>query len=142
MKKKNTFDRIGNRDNWIQFLESKGFQKIFDEGYKNEDTVIGFLGCNPKIKIELYSGDYRTDTETGGCICADFQNSWNKVSQCPVYFCDNVSPEKFWSAIELLMDAGIEFSWHCGRIEEGNGYLFCDPPVERHNKEKLCRRIK
>lgn len=56
-------------------------------------------------------------------------------------FCDNVSCEKFWQAIELLMEAGFEFSEYCGRIEEGNGYLYCDPEIEKHNKEKLTRRL-
>lgn len=39
------------------------------------------------------------------------------------------------------MEAGFEFSEYCGRIEEGNGYLYCDPEIEKHNKEKLTRRL-
>lgn len=134
------FNRLENRKGWIEFLESKGFTCIGELSDCCEiDDVFMFFGCTPTIRIELYSGIYREDTETGGCICADFAKSWNKVSQCPVYFCDNVSHEKFWEAIELLMEAGIEWSNHGGRIEEGNGYLFCDPSVNTNTKEKTYK---
>lgn len=120
---------------------SKGFTSA-EEEIEQEDAVLTFFGCEPRIRVELYSGNFRTDTETGGCICADFAESWNKVSQCPVYFCDNISHEKFWEAIELLMEAGIKWSNHGGKIKEGNGYLFCDPPLDIKNKEKCKRRNK
>lgn len=135
------YDKFEVRKSWFDFLESKGFSAC-DKISDREDDSYVFYGCFPKIRIELMSGNYREDTKTGGCITADFKETFNKTSQCPVYFCDNVSHEKFWQAIELLMDAGKEFSEHCGRIEEGNGYLYCDPPVEKHNKEKLVRRLR
>ena len=141
MSKKQKYDKFETRQQWFDFLESKGFRTDEEMSYA-EDASFVFFGCNPEIRVELMSGEYREDTETGGCITADFKEAFNKTSQCPVYFCDNVSHEKFWSAIELLMDAGIEFSQYCGRIEEGNGCLFCDPPVEKHNKEKIYRRMK
>lgn len=136
---KKEYDKFETRKLWFEFLESKGFTTSEKMSYE-EDFSCVFVGCNPEIRVELMSGDYREDTETGGCITADFSDTFNKTSQCPVYFCDNVSQEKFWQAIELLMDAGKEFSMYCGKIEEGNGYLYCNPEVERHNKEKLRKR--
>ena len=135
---KDKYDKFKTRFAWIEFLESKGFIK-FDNELDFEDACIVFFGCRPQIRVELYSGYYRKDTETGGCICADFVQSYNKVSQCPVYFCDDVSHDKFWSAIELMMNAGIEWSLYGGRIEEGNGYLFCDPTIDKNNKEKIYK---
>lgn len=135
---KEKYNRAKVRHDWVDFLESKGFIKIGDE-LEVGDVCLSFFGCNPQIRIDLYSGYYRTDTETNACICADFVKAYNKVSQCPVYFCDNVSHEKFWQAIELMMNAGVEWSLHGGRIEEGNGYLFCDPTIDKNNKEKIYK---
>lgn len=134
------YDKFETRQRWFDFLIAKGFVTNDELSYDKEQDAV-FIGCNPQIRVELFSGYYREDTETGGAITADFVKTFNKTSQCPVYFCDNVSCEKFWQAIELLMEAGFEFSEYCGRIEEGNGYLYCDPEIEKHNKEKLTRRI-
>lgn len=119
----------GNIEGWKSFLLPRGFTVVHED-----NLICVFTGCTPKIRVELYDFYCRTDTETGGCICADFDKSYNKVSQCPVYFCNTVATDKFWSAIELLMEAGIEWSNHCGSIKEGNGYFYCDPPVEDKNK--------
>lgn len=138
---KNEYDKIKTREDWFDFLWSKGFKTSEHCSYKEDDSYV-FFGCNPRIRVELMSGYFREDTETGSCITADFADCFNKTSQCPIYFCDNVSHDKFWQAIELLMDAGKEFSLCCGKIVEGNGCLMCDPPVEKHNKEKLVRRLR
>lgn len=115
----------GTRSAWVEFLTSKGFKLRYED-----DTCCTFVGCTPCIRIQLYDYPCRTNTNTGGCICADFDSEWNKVSSCPVYFGDDVKQDKFWEAIVLLMEAGMEWSRKCGRIEEGNGFLFCYPPID------------
>lgn len=131
MKVSNT----GTREGWVQYLIAKGFRLTFQDEF-----VCVFKGCQPCIRVELYDYPCRTNTETGGCICADFDSEWNKISSCPIYFSDNVKQEEFWNAIELLMEAGIEWSQRYGRIEKGNGYLYCEPTIDKNKQGRKDKR--
>lgn len=131
--KQNT--NTGTRNSWKEFLLSKGFQIRFEDEY-----CCVFIGCKPCIRVELYDYPCRTNTKTGGCICADFDSEWNKISSCPIYFGDNVKQEEFWNAIELLMEAGIEWSRKYGKIEKGNGFLFCCPPINSNKHGRKDKR--
>ena len=104
------------------------------------EWVCVFKGCQPCIKVILSDTVHKFfGMVNSGTICADFDCLFNKPSACPIYFSDNVEQEEFWNAIELLMEAGIEWSRKYGRIEEGNGFLFCYPPI---NNNKHGRRDK
>lgn len=125
----------GTRSAWVEFLTSKGFKLRYED-----DTCCTFVGCTPCIRIQLYDYPCRIDTRTAGCICADFDRLFNKPSTCPIYFSDNVKQEEFWKAIELLMEAGIEWSQRYGRIERGNGYLYCTPSIDRNKQGRKDKR--
>lgn len=118
---------------WKEYFISKGF-KVNYEDVINDDHFISMTGCNPLIKLEIYAGYYRTDTETGGCICADFLKSYNKVSQCPVYFDLNESEKSAWKTIEMLINVNEDFSNKCGRIIKQSGQWQYDPPI--YNKKE------
>ena len=106
-------------------------------------NLLPLEGCHPVLRVEIYAGHYRTDTETGGCIGIDFSSSYNKLSQCPVY-CDlTESEDSVWAAIVLLMNAGESFSDHFGRIVKQRGGWICDPPIYNiKNKQRTVKRSK
>jgi len=126
---------------WKEYLLSKGFKVLYEdkEVDKFGNKYISFLGCKPEIKVEIYAGNYRTDTKTGGCICADFKSSYNKVSQCPFYSDVTIKQDEFWSAIELLMNAGEDWSNHCGKLEKVGGAWICDPAITKKDKPKCIK---
>ena len=125
----------GTREGWVEFLTAKGFKITLQD-----EWVCVFKGCQPCIKVILSDTVHKFfGMVNSGTICADFDCLFNKPSACPIYFSDNVEQEEFWNAIELLMEAGIEWSRKYGRIEEGNGFLFCYPPI---NNNKHGRRDK
>jgi len=140
MKKQNV-DYSYYAEIWKDYFISKGFQVHYEDVTHNgKDYFISLRGCNPQIRIEIYAGYYRTDTETGGCICADFSQTYNKVSQCPVY-CDlNESESNVWKAIEMLMNAGKDFSNHCGKIIKQSGGWSYDPPIYNQKEKQVCVR--
>lgn len=132
------------KDKWVQFFLSKGFTLVCEDctvAKHSTDYFAKLEGCNPKLRVEIYSGYYRTDTETGGCIGVDFRSSYNKLSQCPVY-CDlKESEDSVWSAIVLLMNAQEAFSKQFGRIVKQGGAWVCDPPIYNiKNKQRTVKR--
>ena len=44
-----------DKNRWKEFLVSKGFYIQYED-----ESFVHFIGCHPEIRIELYSGDYRT----------------------------------------------------------------------------------
>ena len=140
-KRIKTFEeKIYDANRLIDFLESKGFRVSYINYYPDDSVSCLMLGCTPEIRVEMLIGNFRNDTETRGCICADFSSTFNKVSSCPIYFCENVKHEKLWDAIELMMNAGEEWSMHGGKIKEGNGYLFCVPSIN-DSKAKYVKKV-
>ena len=124
---------------WKDFFLSKGF-KLESRSSDKGEQMLRLKGCHPQIRVEILSGYYRTDTETGGCICADFCSTYNKVSQCPVY-CDlNESECNVWQAIEMLMNAGVEFSKHFGKIIKSRGGWECYPPIYCKKEKVVCNK--
>lgn len=118
------------RDKWVQFFLSEGFTLICEDcTVTNSGTnyFVNFEGGHPALKVEIYAGYYRTDTETGGCIGIDFCSSYNKLSQCPIY-CDlTESEDSMWEAIALLLSVGESFSDHFARIVKQGGKWVCEP---------------
>ena len=132
------------RDKWVQFFVSKGFTLVLEDCTVTNDGTDYFAkltGCHPSLRVEIYAGYYRTDTETGGCIGIDFRRSYSKLSQCPVY-CDlTESEDSVWSAIVLLMEAGESFSNRWGRIVKQRGAWVCDPPIYNiKDKQRVVKR--
>ena len=124
---------------WKDFFLSKGF-KLETRSSCDGEQVLRFIGCHPSIVVEVFSGYYREDTETGGCICADFYSTYNKMSQCPVY-CDlNENETSVWKAIEILMNAGVEFSNKFGKIIKNRGGWECDPPIYCKKEKVVCNK--
>ena len=135
--KTNDYETFANY--WEKYFLSKGFS-LTSRSSINGDQVLCFVGCHPSIRVEIYAGYYRTDTETGGCIVADFQSTYNKVSQCPVY-CDlNENETNVWKAIEMLMNAGEDFSNHCGKIIKHRGGWEYDPPIYCKKEKVYCNK--
>lgn len=126
----------GTRESWVEFLTAKGFRLTFQD-----EWVCVFKGCNPLIRVILSDTVHKwSEMEYTGTICADFECLYNKPSSCSIYLSDNVSHKEFWNAIELLMDAGIEWSQNWGRIERGNGYLYCNPPINSNKHGRKDKR--
>jgi hypothetical protein len=113
---------------WKGFFISKGFRLHYEDKY-NKTFFGSFRGCQPELRADIYAGRCRTNTETGGCICVDFTPLWDKLSKCPIYFDLTEKPETVWQSIEMLMDAGKDFSCHFGRIIKQGGGLAYDPPI-------------
>ena len=129
MMKKAKIDYLYYVNFWKDYFISKGFQVYYEDVIHETDYFVSLRGCKPQIRIEIYAGNYRTDTKTHGCICADFNETYNKVSQCPVY-CDLDETEtSVWKAIEMLMNAGKDFSNSCGRIIKSRGNWDYSPPI-------------
>lgn len=83
---------------WKRFFICKGFSiKWKDENF------ISLIGLSPLIRVEIYAGNFRTDTNSGGCICADLEKQYNKVSQCPIYHDLTVDEEEFYNEILKLV---------------------------------------
>lgn len=91
---------------WKDYLCSKGFKIICEDNYENDEKFISFSGFTPEIIVQIYLGNFRTDTETGSCICADFKSCFNKVSQCPFYSDVTIDKSDFSDCIETFMIAG------------------------------------
>jgi hypothetical protein len=111
------------KNKWKKFFMEKGFQIHYeDENLKRKEWFVSLR--NKDIVIEIYAGYYRTDTNTGGCICADYIDKYNKVSQCPVYFDLNESDELVWKAIEILMNSGNNYDFYKIVKNENNDLIF------------------
>ena len=139
-KKKQSIDYLWYKDYWKDYLISKGFSIVPESeySYNNQDFHVCLIGCCPEIRIEILAGDFRTDTETKGCIAGDFNKCWNKVSQCPIYFDLNVSEAKLWKAIEMLINVDPQWSNYGGQIIEQSGSLEYDPPIFNLKEKQRC----
>lgn len=123
---------------WKDFFISKGFCLH----YADECGGIfqSFRGCQPQLRADVYAGEYRNNTVTGGCICVDFSSLFDKVSKCPIYFDLNESQKTVWKAIEMLMVAGKDFSNNFGRIIKQRGGLEYSPDIHNIKTKTECRR--
>ena len=96
---------------WKEFFESKGFKRVSSENLM-DDFYICFFGKvddSSALRVDVYAGDYRTDTKTHGCIGIDFVKNYNKLSQMPIYSDLDIDEEKLWKAILLLVKHEEEF---------------------------------
>lgn len=132
MKNKN-IDIEQTYHEWKDFLCAKGFKVVHEDEYKKDEKFIAFLGCTPKIVVQIYLGNFRTNTETGSCICADFSSCFNKISQCPFYSDVTIDKSEFWECIEILMDAGKDWANNFGRLEKIGGSWVCNPSIVKNN---------
>lgn len=96
---------------WNKFFLSKGLEKIYSENLQDDfySSFKGEINRSSELKIDLYAGDYRTDTNTHGCIGVDFVKNYNKLSQMPIYVDLDIDEEKLWEAILLLVKHEEEF---------------------------------
>ena len=124
---------------WKDFFISKGFTLHYTD--ECGGIFQSFRGCQPQLRADVYAGKYRSNTETGGCICVDFSSLFDKVSKCPIYFDLNESQEAVWKAIEMLMDAGKDFSNNFGRIIKQRGGLEHSPDIYNIKTNTECRRV-
>ena len=77
-----------------------------------DDFYICFFGRvndSSPLRVDVYAGNYRTDTKTNGCIGIDFVKNYNKLSQMPIYADLDIDEEKLWKAILLLVKHEEEF---------------------------------
>jgi len=139
--KKQLIDYSLYADSWKNYFTAKGFQIHYEDSTNNnKEHFISLRGCKPQIRVEIYAGRYRNDTETHGCICADFSETYNKVSHCPVY-CDlNESETNVWKAIEMLMNAGKDFSNQFGKIIKQSGGWNYNPPIYNKKEKNICKK--
>lgn len=138
--KKINFDFENSIEKWKDFLISKGFHVFYEEIRKNNrDHFISFKGCNPIIRIEIYAGNFRTDTNTGGCICMDFDKCWNKVSSCPFYADLTIKESVLWECVELLMNAGFAWANTGGELKYCGGSWSCYPSINEGHRPKCIK---
>lgn len=114
-----------NMDDYKQYLEKwkKFFVSFqFKEVSYNEDEYgyyISFISWHKSpLRVDVYCGEYREDTGTGGCIAIDFKECFNKVSQCPIYVDLTENPSYLWEAMILLEKESIDFSCNGGEINK------------------------
>lgn len=83
---------------WKKFFISNGFYIKWED-----ESFISFNGLNPMVRVEVYAGNYRTNTETGGCICAELESKFDKISNCPIYYDLTVDEEELYNEILKLV---------------------------------------
>ena len=116
-------------DNWKSFFKNRGFKIVSSEN-SMDNFYICFLGSvnnSSLLRVDVYAGDYRTDTKTGGCIGIDFVKNYNKLSQMPIYVDLDIEEEKLWNAILVLTENENEFPEKYSSIkeDENGNWLLC-----------------
>lgn len=88
---------------WKNFFETFKFEKSGEDEINSEKLGFhsSYNGFGPyPLNIEIYSGNYGANTETGGCICIDFFDSSNE--NYPICVDLTERPSSLWEAIILL----------------------------------------
>lgn len=113
---------------WKEFFESKGFKQVSFENLMDDFYICFFGKVNDSsaLRVDVYAGNYRTDTKINGCIGIDFVKNYNKLSQMPIYTDLDIEEETLWNAILILVENEKNFPEKYSSIkqdEHGNWLL-------------------